>query len=158
MSPLSQTQKARLCQLSDQAFKLHCTKEHEAGRVVDTSVAARSAFRHGQVRAACGLSGLRYCTQREYKLIEAHLLDLVGEAGLAMNALVRHQDNDRRQLEWKITQILEEMGRPLEYAAGICSKMFGRNLMDATPEQLLKVFIALRVQKSRNEKQQLATA
>lgn len=67
-----------------------------------TPSAQREAFRHAHVAIATGKLGLRCCSQDDYKRVEAHFLDLLGETGKALNAHLRAETNSRRQVAWKI--------------------------------------------------------
>jgi uncharacterized protein YifE (UPF0438 family) len=96
-------------------------------------------FRHDQVARACGKLGLRCCSQDDYRLVEAHLLDRRGESGRAMKSLVQGQSNPRRIAEYKLHQACRDAGVDIAYADRICRAMFKCAVADATADQLWKL-------------------
>lgn len=135
-APLSNRQKRDLSKLASRLFALEAARARGRGETPATSKAAGDAFRRDQVAAACGKLGLRCCSQDDYKLVEAHFLNLLGESGQAMNALVKHQTNPRRVAEYKLVQACEQAGLNLAYAAKICWHQFKCSLEDANEKQI----------------------
>jgi hypothetical protein len=129
-APLSNVQKRYLSQLARRAYA-------KAGADADTLSA--DDYRHAEVARASGKLGLRCCSQDDYKIVEAHFLNLLGETGRAMTSLVRHQTNPRRVAEHKLVQACAEAKVTIGYAASICRSMFKCSLDDATPDQLWKL-------------------
>ena len=110
----------------------------------DTSAKAANEYRRAQVALATGKNGLRCCSQDDYKIVEAHFLNLLGETGRAMNALVQHQSNPRRVAEYKLTQACKDAGVNIAYAAAICQRVFKCCLDDASAEVIWKVMFTVK--------------
>ena len=132
-APLSNRQKRDLSLLAARAYK-KALADSDGSLTLD-----EAAFRHHEIGAACGKLGLRCCSQDDYKIIEAHFLNLLGESGRALTALVRHQTNPRRVAEYKLVQACEAAGVNLGYAAAICRNMFKCELDDAGADQIWKL-------------------
>lgn len=143
-APLSHKQKRILSQLSDRAFvrNAECRMQNEEMRIAETQ--ARAEFRHTQVALACGKAGLRCCSQDDYKLVEAHFLNLLGETARAFDAGVRAATEPRRQAEAVLVRECERFGLRLSYAEAICRNMFKCSLADAAPPQLWKIMFTIR--------------
>lgn len=149
---LSNDQKRILSNLARRAFNLEGAKARGRGETWDGSATAEVDWRHAQVGKAVGKIGLRCCDQADYKIVEAHFLALLGETGKAMNALVRSQTNERRQIEHKICEVLATMRKPINYAASTCKQMFRTSLEDASVDQLWRIFYALNKQATKQKK------
>jgi len=159
MSCLSDKQKRLLSQLSARAYSRQAALARGVGQQPDMSYKAYDEFRHREVALATGKAGLRCCSQDDYKTIEAHFYHLLGEDGRALNSLVREATNENRVWETKITRQLAAMGKPdnLNYAAGICKQMFhGLSILEASPQQLRKIYFALIYQHQRQSRKQKA--
>lgn len=144
-APLSHLQKRLLSQLSDRAFA--CVSAESDGQYFYDDLPAtkaREQFRHDQVVKACGKIGLRCCSQEDYKLVEAHFLNLCGETGKALNAHVRAVTEPRRQAEAVLNRELVAGGFNLSYAAAICQRQFRCTLADATEKQLWNLVYTVR--------------
>lgn len=128
-APLSKGQKSYLSQLARRAWAKTIADADGVGP-------EESQFRHDQVALACGKLGLRCCSQDDYKIVEAHFLNLLGETGRAMNALVRSQDNPRRIARYKLDQALREAQLETGYAEKICRAQFKCGVNEATEKQL----------------------
>lgn len=136
-APLSNKQKAYLAQLIKQAY---LRVVGEAG----PDVASVEDWRHQQVAAACGKLGLRCCGQDDYKRIEAHFLELLGEHGRAMKAHVAAETEPRRQAEAVLVRELERFGLRMGYAEAICQRQYKCGLFDASEGQLWKLVYTVR--------------
>lgn len=144
-APLTNGQKAYLAQLATRAFNFECAKAHGRGETPDTSSATRETFRHQEVIKACGKNGLRCCSQDDYKLIEAHFLELLGQHAQAFNAQVRAATEDKRLVEYKIVQACKEFGFAMSYADKICrAQNKGAGLQDVSEKTLWTVFYTIR--------------
>ena len=143
-APLSNLQKRDLSKLASRAFARECAIARGRGETPDSTTKATDAFRHGQVALATGKNGLRCCSQDDYKIVEAHFLNLLGETGRAMNALAQHQSNTRRVAEYKLTQACREAGVNIGYAAAICQRVFKCCLDDASAEVIWKVMFTVK--------------
>jgi hypothetical protein len=135
-APLTIPQKSYLSQLARRSFARDCALARGRGETPDTSSLAADKFRHEHVTAASGKNGLRCCSQDDYGAVKAHFLDLLGETGHAMNALVHQQGNARRVAEYKLVQACQDTGLSITYAAKICATQFKCSLDDATAKQL----------------------
>lgn len=136
-APLSNKQKAYLAQLINQAY----------AKVVGHAgpgVASVEDWRHSQVAAACGKFGLKCCDQNDYKRVEAHFLELLGESSRAFRAHVAAETEPRRQAEAVLTRELERFGMRLAYAEAICRQQFKCGLFDASEGQLWKLVYTVR--------------
>lgn len=122
-APLSNRQKGILCQLSERAFNKLGALARGRGETFyagPDQKLEREKFRHAEVAKACGKNGLRCCSQSDYKIVEAHFLELLGEHGRAFNAQVRAATEERRLIEHKIVEACNEFGYNIGYADTIC--------------------------------------
>ena len=143
-APLTNKQKRILSQDTERAYRFEAAKARGRGEEWDMSAKAINQWRHDQVVIAVQKVGLRCCSQADYSAVKAHFLHILGEDGKAMRSLVRSQSEEQRQYEWKITEACRALGVQIFYANGICRRMFhGTVLLDASVDQLRKVFIAL---------------
>jgi hypothetical protein len=136
-APLSNKQKAYLAQLIRQAYR----------KVVGQpgpDVASEEDWRHQQVAAACGKVGLKCCDQYDYKRVEAHFLELLGNHGGAMRAHVQAETEPRRQAEAVLVRECERFGVRLAYAVAICQRQFRCGLFDATEKQIWNLVFTVR--------------
>lgn len=161
MSALSKIQKAHLAQLARRAFnRAHAMRqaEHAAqmqpaaaatlqealhALEVDGSNAAFESWRHAHVANACGKHGLRCCDQLDYKTVEAHFLQLLGQDGRALNAHVRAETEPRRQAETVLTEACRRWGFHLNYAANLCQKIHKVSLFDASTGTIWKLIYTI---------------
>jgi hypothetical protein len=164
-SPLSNLQKAKLAKLARRAFNRSAAIARGRGEDPAAAIAAaiaaalgvdaprsdaprstlKTAFRHHHVAAACGKPGLTLCTQDDYKLVEAHFLDLLGESGRALNSLVDGAANPRRIAEHKLHQACTEFGFTLGYAEAICRRQNrGAGLQDVDAKTLWNLVFTIR--------------
>ena len=89
-APLTHDQKRYLSQLASRAYKRQTAiargrGESLAGGKYDglAQTAAEQQYRHDQVALATGKLGLRCCSQDDYKEVEGHFLDLLGNHAAA---------------------------------------------------------------------------
>lgn len=166
---LSNGQKAYLAQLSDRAFNRLGAMARGRGETFyegPHEATQRELFRHAEVAKACGKRGLRCCSQEDYKAVEAHFLELLGEHGRAFNAQVRAATEQRRLIEYKITEACREFGFNITYADAICrSQNHGKGIeeIDGSSEAGLKclwrVFYTVRsrgLAKQKKERREVA--
>ena len=151
-APLTKGQKSYLSQLAQRAFLRQCALARGRGEVfadgqyegLAVSV-AQEKFRHAQVAQASGKLGLRCCSQDDYKLVEGHFLELLGQPGAALKAQVRAATETRRVIEHKIVQACAEFGFAMSYAHKICtSQNHGQGLDEVGEKQLWNVFYTIR--------------
>lgn len=140
-APLSNYQKRHLSQLARRA--LNHTRALARGRGEEFNVTEED-YRHEQVIEACGKHGLRCCSQDDYKAVEAHLLDKLGQHGPAFNAQVRAATEKRRVAEFKLDAELKAAGLHVNYANAICQRQFNCTIFDATERQLWNLVYTVR--------------
>jgi hypothetical protein len=141
-APLSNAQKAHLARLCQRAYNLAAAQARGRGEAL---AEPPEEWRHSQVAKACGKAGLRCCSQDDYHLVHAHLLDLVGEPGRALNALVQGQANGRRVAEWKVRQACAQFGLTLNYADSICRQQHhGLGIADVGEKALWQLVYTIR--------------
>ncbi len=159
-SPLTSRQKSRLARLALRAFNLAATEALGRGEVPARSIrlaigadpllcatpsGLRDAFRRYHVHRACQKLGLRCCVQEDYKIVEAHFLDLLGQPGAALNALLAAASEPRRIAEYKLREACRDAGVPLAYAEKICrDQNHGAGLDDADLNTLWRLIFTLR--------------
>lgn len=131
MSCLSPKQKFIL---SDLARQVYAQRPRNIGGPHDGET--EEEFRHRHVAHAVGKAGVRACTQHDYKIVEAHFLQLLGRDGAAFNAHVRDAGNPRRIVEYKILEACKHAGVGMAYAETICRCKFKCALTNATVPQL----------------------
>ena len=119
--------------------------------------ALRTAFRHHHVAAATGKLGLRCCSQDDFKSLQAHFLELLGEHSLAFNAHLQAATEPRRIAEFKVVLACKEFGYHLSYADAICQRQnHGAHLDEVSTKTLWHLFYTIRnrgLAKRRAEKQ-----
>lgn len=141
-APLSNHQKAHLAQLARRAFNLESARARGRG---ETPPADFTAWRHEHVARACGRAGLRCCSQDNYKEVEAHFLDLLGQPARAFDAHVRGATNDRRIWEFKLLEACQQFGFHIAYADTICRRQnHGAGLDDVGTNILRNLFFTIR--------------
>ncbi len=106
------------------------------GRGEEVAEVGAEEWRHAEVVKACGKKGLRCCGQGDYKAVEAHFLELLGEHGAAFAAEVRAATEDRRQAEAVLVRECAKAGVKLAYAEAICQRQFRLGLYDASERQI----------------------
>lgn len=163
-APLSNKQKAWLSQLSARAFNRQGAlargrQEYFFDDLPDA--VAQEKFRHAEVAKATGKLGLRCCSQDDYKAVEGHFQELLGNHGAAFKSQVKAATETRRLVEYKITQACEEFGFALSYANKICTvQNHGATLEEVDEKKLWQIFYTIRNRGLARKKstQQLAHA
>lgn len=145
-SPLSILQKRTLIlQHLRPAFEAAGAAARAQGKPWIDTPAAFDYWRRETVAAACGKFGLRCCSQEDYTAILARCWDLRGRPDIAFNLLARDpRANERRQVEWKITDALSKAGLKIGYAAAICRNMWKCGLQEASVDQLWKLYYTVK--------------
>ena len=153
-APLSHRQKAYLAQLAHRAFNRAAAIARGRGETQADDWRARDDWRHDQVSKACGKAGLRCCSQDDYKLVEAHFLELLGEPGRAFNCFVAAATERRRVAEWKLIHECESAGYPMAYADAICrAQNHGAGLQDVDESTLWRLIYTIRNRDTARRKQ-----
>ena len=140
MSPLTNQQKAYLAQLARRAWNLACARAR--GRREPTP--DFDPWRHEQIARACHKHGLTCADQGDYKLIEAHFLDLLGHHAQAFEANLRAATEPKRQAHAVLLKNLQAFRLHISYAEHICRCQSKCELIDATPHQLWRVIYTIR--------------
>ena len=146
-APLSNRQKSYLSQLANRAFNRACAIARGQGQDLESvdKAAAAEKFRHTEVAKATGKLGLRCCSQDDYKLVEGHFLELLGNSGAAFNSQLKAATEPRRVIEFKITEACREFGFAISYANKICiSQNHGNGLEAVGEKSLWNVFYTIR--------------
>ena len=102
-----------------------------------TPSAAAEQFRHLHVAIAVRRHGLRCCLQDDYKRLEAHFLNLLGEPGAALNAHIRAETEPRRVAEYKLLEACRRAGLHLSHAEAICRRQNHGLSLDDVPAKTL---------------------
>ena len=145
MKPLTIHQKRYLAHLSNRAFNRDAALARGRGDDIATDTAAREAYRHSQVLAACGKLGLRCCSQDDYKAVQAHFLHILGEEGKALNAYIDHHTEPRRVAVYKVVEACQDFGFHLSYADSICrDQNHGAGLQDVDTKTLWRLVFTIR--------------
>lgn len=144
-APLANNQKAYLAQLATRAFNMECAKARGRGETVDCGRETMDTWRHAEVAKATGKAGLKCCSQSDYKAVEAHFLEMLGHHARAFNAQVRSATEDRRVIEYKITEACREFNFAISYADKICrAQNKGLGLEDVDEKHLWQIFYTIR--------------
>lgn len=147
-APLAKHQKAYLARLAARAYYRSAAIARGRGEVLadDYSSSRHTAeWRRKEVAAACGKNGLRCCSQNDYKLVEAHFLNLLGEPGKAMNSFVQASTEKRRVAEFKVIEACKEFGFHLSYADKVCrAQNHGAGLQEVGEQKLWQIFYTIR--------------
>jgi len=157
-APLTRSQKAYLAQLSERAFNRSAAIARGRGESPATDTRTRDTWRHQQVAQACGKLGLRCCSQDDYKLVEGHFLEALGDHAQAFEAFTRAATNDRRVAEYKLREACKEAGLSLNYANAICrNQNRGANLDQVDARVLWRLVYTIRNRRhSRHHQQEAA--
>lgn len=159
-APLTHGQKRYLSQLSDRAFRFEGAKARGRGETwPEATTAVLAEYRHAEVAKACGKLGLRCCSQDDYKLVEAHFLNLLNQPGKAFAAHVRATTNDDRIAEWKLMQAIKEaaaVGIDRRYAEAICKRQYGCTILEASTKQKWNLMFTIKNRASARRKEHAA--
>ncbi len=147
MNPLSSEQKARICIAARRAYD--AWEMREAYEACNDGLSLTKCFeawrRVEQGKVTGGIQSLTLCTsERHYLPLLSHFAALAGEGGAALQLLLRHAEEGRITVYFKLLQALEERGLAEGYAATICRAKFKCALGDATEKQLWSLFFDVR--------------
>ena len=125
----------------------------EAGHYPLSRTGCFDAWRHRETaRIADGEASLRRCiSERHYLRLLAHFNDLAGQGGEALRALLRHAEEARIVIFFKLQQALAQKGLDEGYAAHIARCKFKKPLGDCTEKQLWVLFFDVRRAKARGK-------
>lgn len=100
------------------------------------------AWRHIETgKVTGGEQSLRRCvSERDYLRLLAHFADLAGEGGKALAVLLRHGEEGRIRVFFKLQQVLAERGLEEGYAAQIARCKYKKPLGDCTEKMLWSLF------------------
>lgn len=104
--------------------------------------AAFEAWRHQETaKVTGGEQSLRHCiSERHYLPLLAHFADLSGEGGRALKLLLRHGEEARIRVFFRLQQCLAERGLVEAYAARIAHCKYKRELGDLSEKQLWAIY------------------
>ncbi len=146
MNPLSHEQKARVCIAARRAYDAWAIREEF--ELINPELSPSKCFeawRRVEQGKAVGQQSLRLCTSETHYLpLLAHFAGLLGEGGRALQLLLRHAEEGRITVYFKLLQTLEERGLEEEYAATICRCKFKCALGEASEKQLWSLFFDVR--------------
>lgn len=146
MNFLTNDQKRKICMIARAAY------DHWEGRTefeatnFDISKTARfEAWRRYEQGKAVGRQSLSDCvSELHYLPLLAHFAAIAGEGAVALRALLRHAEEGRIQVYFKLREALAERGLEEGYASAICSRQFKCALGDASEKQLWNLFFTVR--------------
>ena len=109
------------------------------------------AWRHLETAKVTGdVQSLKHCIdERDYLPLLAHFADLAGEGGRALKALLRHQEEGRIRVFFKLQQVLAERGLEEGYAAHIARCKYKCDLGDCSKDQLWTLFFDIKKRKAK---------
>jgi hypothetical protein len=107
-----------------------------------TRTKAFDAWRHLETaKVTGGEQSLRHCiSERHYLPLLAHFADLTGEGGRALKLLLRHGEEARIRVFFRLQQCLAERGLVEAYAAQIAKCKYKRELGDLSEKQLWAIY------------------
>ena len=145
---LSNGQKSYLAQLARRAFD-----QLRVGQGGADDGIKPDDWRRDQVAKACGKNGLRCCGNLDFRLVEGHFLNLLGESGRAI--FVRAQTEPKRQAEAVLLRELGRYGFNIAYAEHICRSKFKCSVTELeNPKQVwVLVYDIRRTGQARRKKQ-----
>lgn len=155
-APLVKRQKAYLSQLARRAFNLEAARargsgdvladgEPDGGHPLDPLLRDAEHYRHAHVAIACGKLGLRCCSQDDYRAIEAHFLNLLGETKQAFNSFVLSTTEKTRVAKYMVVKACKEFDFQIGYAEHICREQnHGASLDDVDPKTLWRIVYTIR--------------
>jgi len=127
--PLDNADKAALCIKAREAF------EHVHGRQ-PTSQAELDAWRHEEQYRATGHTSLLSATKKDFCVIMAHWLDLLGQPAEALNWMLRALTEAHRLAMWKLKRVCAEKNFRMEYVSTVARRIWKVGIEDLTPKQL----------------------
>jgi hypothetical protein len=145
MAPLSKKQRVTLIQLARELYEKEWAREDGEGTRADAP--DFDNFRHGEVYAAVGKSGLRACGQDDFLKVKAHLLHRLGRDGAALEALLRAGEEGRRRAWWLLNRAIGEAagaGITRGYVEAISRAEYGRGIEDCSEKQLWQLMYTVR--------------
>lgn len=144
---LSNDQKREVAKLARQAYNAWTGREaFEECNPELSRTACFEAWRHAEtLKATRRTQSLRQCTsERDFKPLMAHFADLLGDSAGALRHLLRHAEEGRITIFFKLQHALAERGLDESYAAAICRRQYKCDLGDASEKQLLSLFFTVR--------------
>lgn len=160
-APLNNRQKAYLSQLARRAFNLEVARARGAGEVIednqpsDPLLQDAEHYRHAHVAFACGKMGLRCVSQDDYKAIEAHFLNLLGETKRAFNSFVLSATEKKRVAKYMVVAACKEFDFQIGYAEHICREQNnGTGLDDVDSKTLWRIVFTIRTRGAARKRRQ----
>jgi hypothetical protein len=132
---LSNRQKGYLAQLASRA---HVATSREGIGGADDGIEL-DEWRRREVAKACGKFGLRCCSQDDYRLVEGHFLNLLGQEDRAMRSFERAAEDPKRRAEIVLCRELARYGFLQSYAEKICRDKFKCTVSEASSGQTWKL-------------------
>lgn len=133
---LSNEQKAALCILAREAAEKVFGGHH--------TNADFSEWRREQQFLAVGKESLCDCVQGDYKPLKGHFLNLKGESGRAVKAIIESGFEEKNLALHKLKESCAERGLKLSYAESICRRQYKCDLDQANAKQLWNLNFTVR--------------
>ncbi|WP_043586340.1 hypothetical protein [Geminisphaera colitermitum] len=147
MTLFTNEQKARVAQLARRAYDAR--PDREEFELINSHLSKTACFEHWRKwqtgRATGGVQSLRECvSELHYLPLLAHFSDMLGDGGGALNLLLRHAEEGRIRVFFKLQEALAERDLNEAYAASICRRQYRCDLGDASEKQLWSLFFTVR--------------
>lgn len=136
---LTREQKTRLILVSKRAW--------EKVRKTDDSVGGFDSWRAAQSIEACKRR-ISEARNEDFEAIESHFLNILGEAGKALNQAIRSGTSKERQAMKALEKVCAERELSMAYPAAICKNQYKCALSDASPKQLWNLVFTIRNRRS----------
>ncbi len=125
--------------------------EHEGRNHLLSRTKCFDLWRHLETaKVTGGEQSLRRCiSERHYLKLLAHFAHLAGEGGVALRALLRHGEEGRIRVFFKLQQMLATKGLDEGYAAHIAKCKFKTPLGDCSEKQLWSLFFDIKARPAK---------
>lgn len=147
MRYLSTDQIREICIAARKAYDVwEGRDDHEGRNHLLSRTKCFEVWRHLETaRVTGGEQSLRRCiSERHYLKLLAHFADIAGDGGTALRALLRHGEEGRIRVFFKLQQQLAEKGLDEGYAAHIARCKFKTPLGDCSEKQLWSLFFDIK--------------
>ncbi|WP_043585339.1 hypothetical protein [Geminisphaera colitermitum] len=147
MTLFTNDQKARVAQLARRAYDAQ--PDREEFELINSHLSKTACFEEWRKwqtgKATGGVQSLRECvSELHYLPLLAHFSDMLGESGRALNMLLRHAEEGRIRVFFKLQEALAERDLNEGYAAAICRRQYKCDLGDAEEKQLWHLFFTIK--------------
>lgn len=105
------------------------------------------AWRHAQAIKACGRR-ITEAGQRDFLPLRAHFRDLIGRSDLALNDLLRAENEPQRIARHRLQIECQQRRLSLAYPESICQRQYRCSLAEASAKQLWCLIFTVRNRRS----------